>query len=195
MKKLLLAMIAVFSITIVQSAQAQDSGLYGGLYGGYGWTDADNSNGADPSPSGLDYGIFGGYKIDSILQDAGLGLTGALELHWGGSTADDTVGGVTLEKGREYGLSFRPGLSFLDSDSFSINPYGILGYRITEYEAKVSGLSADDDYHGLSLGLGGEFMSRDTMSVRLDYTYTWYGKENGIDPSEGDLRLGVGFDF
>ena len=198
MKKFLFGSALALSLMISNGAFAQSrdlTGLYAGVYGGYGWTDVDNSNGGDPEPSGIDYGIYGGYKIDSILQDAGLGITGALELHWGGSTADDTVNGVKLEKGRELGISFRPGLTFLNNETYSINPYGILGYRLTEYEAQVIGLSADEDYHGLSLGVGTELMTQENMGVRLDYTYTWYAEENGIDPSESNLRLGIGFDF
>ncbi len=203
MEKLLLGTVAALSFTTFQTAQAQDtslSGAYVGVYGGYGWTDTENSNGADPSPSGTDYGIYGGYKIDSLLDQTvnqtGLGLTGALELHWGGSTADDTVGGVKIEKGREYGLSFRPGLSFLNSDSlFTINPYGIIGYRNTEFEARVANLEFDETYHGFELGIGTELMAYDNLAFRVDYTHVWYGEENGIDPDEDNLRFGVGYNF
>lgn len=204
MKKLLLGTVAILGVASFQTAaQAQDSTFaspYLGVYGGYGWADADNANGADPSPSGTDYGIYGGVKIDSLLDQtvnqAGLGLTGALEVHWGGSTADDTVGGVTVEKNREYGISFKPGMSFLNNDAvFDINPYAIIGYRNTEFEAKVAGLSADEIYHGFELGLGTELVAYDNMAVRLDYTHVWYGEENGIDPDEDNLRVGVGFNF
>ena len=195
MRKVILSMVAILSVATVQSAHAQDSGLYAGLYGGYGWTSTDNSNGGNPSPSGVDYGVYAGYKIDSVLKNAGFDLTGALEVHYGGSTADNTVGGVKMEKGREMGISFRPGLSFLNNEKYRINPYGIIGYKITEYETSVTGLTAEEDYHGLALGLGTELVTEENMSVRLDYSHTWYIEENDIDPSEGNLRLGVGFGF
>lgn len=195
MKKLLLGMLAIFTVVMVQSAQAQDSGLYAGVYGGYGWASADNSNGGDPKPSGVDYGVYGGYQIDSVLKNAGFDLTGALEIHYGGSTADNTVSGVQMEKGREIGVSFRPGLSFLSNDAYRINPYGILGYKITQYDTSVTGLKVEEDYHGLALGLGTELMTEENMSVRLDYSHTWYMEENDIDLSESNLRLGVGFGF
>lgn len=202
MRKLFLGMVALLSVVTVQSAQAQDgdsflqgSGLYAGVYGGYGWTNTDNSNGADPSPSGVDYGVYGGYQIDSILKNAGFDLTGALEIHYGRSNADNTTGGVKMEKGREIGISFRPGLAFLKNEKYRINPYGILGYKITEYETSVAGLKSEEDYHGVALGLGTELMTEENMSVRLDYSYTWYLEEDDIDPSESNLRLGVGFSF
>lgn len=203
MKKLLLGTVAALSVATFQTAQAQDSviaGPYVGVYGGYGWTSADNSNGADPDPSGTDYGIYAGFKADSLLNSTvnktGLALTGALEVHYGGSTADDTVGGVKVEKGREYGVSFRPGMSFLNNDYIiDVNPYAIIGYRNTEFEASVAGLSADETYHGFELGLGTELVAYDNMAIRLDYTHVWYGEENGIDPDEDNLRVGVGFNF
>lgn len=203
MKKILLATVAVLGVTSFHAAQAQESTFaspYVGVYGGYGWTDADNSNGADPSPDGVDYGIYGGVKVDSLLNQTinrtGLGLTGALEVHYGGSSADDTVSGVNIEKGREYGISFKPGMSFLNTDSIiNVNPYAIVGYRNTEYEAKVAGLSADETYHGFELGIGTELVAYDDMAIRADYTHVWYGEENGIDPDEDNLRIGVGYNF
>lgn len=203
MKKLLLGTAAVVAFALPQMASAQESMVtapYVGVYGGYGWADTENSNGADPSPSGTDYGVFGGVKINSLLDQTvnktGLGLTGALEVHYGGSTADDNVGGVTIEKGREYGVSFRPGMSFLNNNAIiDINPYAIVGYRNTEFEAKVAGLSADDTYHGFELGLGTELVAYDNIGVRLDYTHVWYGEENGIDPDEDNIRLGLSYNF
>ena len=199
MKKLLLGTVAALSVATFQTAQAQETdlnGFYAGFYGGYTWADTENSRGADPSPSGTDYGVYGGYKIDSMLESTGLGITGALEGHWGGSTADDTVGGVKIEKGREFGLSFRPGLTFLNSDAiFDINPYAILGYRNTEFEASVVGLTADETYHGFELGIGTELVAYDNMGIRFDYTHVFYGEENNIDPSEDNFRIGIGYNF
>ena len=194
MKKILLSAMVIFALGATQKAQAETdySGFYAGLYGGYAWADAENSNGANPEPTGFDYGIYGGYKIDSLLRDAGIGITGALELAWGGSTADDTVGGISIEKGREFGVSFRPGINLMQR---GINPYGIIGYRNTEFEASVTGLTADETYHGFELGLGADLMSFDTFDVRAEYSYVWYGKENGINPSEGDLRVGLSYNF
>ena len=192
MKKILFGAVALLLIATIQPANAQDSGLYAGVYGGYAWADAENSVGPDPEPTGFDYGIFGGYRVDSALQDAGYGLNGAVEIFWGGSTADDDVGGVDIEKGREFGINFRPGFNLSNS---SLSPYGIIGYRNTEFEAQSGGISTDESYHGFELGIGTDLMQWDNTNLRVEYSYVWYAEEDNINPSEGDLRLGLGFNF
>jgi len=195
MKKLLLGSVAALSVASFSPAQAQENsmdGFYAGLYGGYAWADTDNSAGADPEPTGFDYGIFGGYKVDSAMRDAGIGITGAVEVSWGGSLADDTVGGVEIEKGREFGLSFRPGINLMES---GLNPYGIIGYRNTQFEASSGGLSTDENYHGFELGLGADLLQFDDFGVRAEYSYVWYAEEDNINPSEGDLRIGLTYGF
>ena len=202
MRKLLMGFVAALSMVTLQTAQAQEntyetgsSNFYAGLYGGYGATDADNSNGPDPEPSGIEYGIYGGYKIDSIMKEWDIALTGAVEIYYGGSNADETTGGVRLEKGREYGIRLLPGISFLDDRFWDLSPYGILGYRVTEYEANDGVLSFDEDYNGFELGIGTEFLTVEDLSFRVDYTHVFYAEDNGIDPSEDNLRFGVTYNF
>lgn len=207
MKKLLFGTVAILSVSTVHGARAENVydndtsiGPYVGVYGGYGWTDADTNAGVSVSPDGGDYGIYGGVQVDQLLDSTvnrtGLGLTGAVELHYGWSGADDNVGGVNFEKDNEFGVSFRPGLSFLNNNAvLDINPYGIIGYRRTEYEASVGGLSADDEYDGFELGIGTQLLAYEDVGVRLDYTHVWYGEENGFDPDEDNLRIGVGYHF
>ena len=195
MKKILLGIVTALSVATFQNAQAQEAGgtgFYAGVYGGYAWAEAENSAGADPDPAGFDYGLYGGYKIDSMLDDAGIGLTGALEIFLGGSTADDSTGGVDIEKGREYGISFRPGFNWENS---SISPYAILGYRNTEFEASSGGISTDETYHGFELGLGTELIQWDQINLRVEYSHVWYNEEDNINPSEDNLRLGLGYNF
>ena len=199
MQRLFFGAISALALLISSPSAAQENALsdfYIGLYGGYTWMDADNDNGADPEPEGFDYGLFGGYRIDSMFANTNYGLTGALEAFIGGSTADDEIGGVDIEKGLEYGFSFRPGFAFLNQNAFNINPYGIIGYRNTELEASSGGLSTDENYHGFELGLGADILQLDNnIGVRAEYSYVWYMEDNDIDPSEGNLRLGLSYQF
>lgn len=165
------------------------SGAYVGGYGGYGWGD-------DPDVNGADYGVMAGYKVDALLDSTinrtGLGLNGAVEAFYGWSDADDNAGGVSYEKNHEWGVNFRPGLSILDSvNPLAVNPYGIIGYRRAEIEAGGS----EDDYDGFELGIGTELVAYQDFGVRLDYSHVWYEEKNGLDPSEHDLRLGVAYHF
>jgi len=137
MNKLLLTGAALIAMT-VSTANADEysmnddrlTGPYIGAYGGYGWTDTDTAVDFD----GADYGIFVGMKADSLLDATvnrlGISLTGAIELQYGWSSQDDTVGGINFDKEHEWGISFRPGLALVDRiNPLDFNTYGIIGYK------------------------------------------------------------------
>lgn len=172
------------------------SGVYLGGYGGYGWTDAEVSGFSDPDINGADYGFFAGYSLDTLLDSTiGMGINGSIEAFYGWSSADDDVAGVSFEKEDEWGINFRPGLSFVDDYAFGFKPYGIIGYRRAEFSGSAGGVSASEDYNGFELGLGTELMAFSDFGVRLDYSHVFYGEKNGVDPDENDLRLGVAYHF
>jgi len=177
------------------------SGVYVGGFGGFDWTDADVTGGTDAELSGGDYGLFLGYQLDTMFRNMDMGLNGAIEGHYAWSDADDTitVGGVpvNVEKDNEWGVSFRPGLTFIDEVTapIGIKPYGIIGYRQAEFEASAGGIAGNETYDGFELGIGTELIAFNDFGVRLDYSHVWYGEENGIDPDEDDLRLGVAYHF
>jgi len=171
------------------------TGFYVGALGGYGWSDLGTSIG-NANPAGGDYGLFFGYKLDQYLQNS-LGINGAIEFHYAWSNADDNVAGIDVEKDHEWGVSFRPGLSFLPglSSMTAINPYGILGYKRTQYSASAGAISGDESYDGFELGIGTELVAWGNMGLRAEYAHTWYHEENGIDPDEDTLRMGLAYHF
>jgi outer membrane immunogenic protein len=171
-----------------------DTGLYLGLYGGYGWTDTDTDGGGSADVNGWDYGVLGGYQFGQFI-DNNMGLTLALEAFYGMSEADDEVAGVTIEKDHEWGVNFRPGFTMFNDNAMGIKPYGIVGYRRAEFEATGGGFTGDETYDGLELGLGTELVAYGDVGVRLEYSHVFYGEENGIDPSENDVRLGLVYHF
>lgn len=165
------------------------TGPYVGVYGGYNWTDFD---GANADPDGWDGGVFAGYKLDALMdKDYGIGANGAIEAFYGVSNADDN----NIEKDDEWGISFRPGISILDSMTadLGLNPYGILGYRNTKFESTNGGGS--DRFNGFELGIGSELVAYGDFGIRAEYAHVWYASENGIDPDSDDLRLGVSYHF
>jgi hypothetical protein len=168
------------------------SDFYFGGYGGWSWTDAD-SGGSSFDVNGNDWGVFLGYNLGALM-DKGAALQGGLEAHYGwGSNADDTVAGVTLKKEREWGVDFRPGLSFIsDSMPLGLKPYGILGYRQAQFHSSATGNST---HPGFNLGVGTELLAYDNFGVRLDYSHVFYKEDDGVDPDEDDLRAGVAFHF
>jgi outer membrane immunogenic protein len=209
------ALLAAFgaALLLAAPAQAQDNyrnypdrpssmmgGAYIGAYGGYTWNDADTDFGADLDVDGGEYGVMVGAEVDGLLDKTvnqmGLGLTGALEIYYTESNADDNSAGIDIEKDHDWGITFRPGLTFLDNNSpMGLKPYGILGWRRANFDASAAGLSDDEDFDGFELGLGTEVYAREAIGVRLDYSHVFYEEKNGIDPDEDSLRLGVLYHF
>jgi len=206
MKKILMTAAAVATLATVSTAQADDNmmdrtltGPYIGVYGGYGWNDAE-VGAADADVDGADYGVYAGFKADTILNNTvnklGLGLTGAVEVYYGGSSADDDIAGVNVEKDYEYGVRFLPGMAILDRvNPTSYNPYGILGYKRANFE--VAG--DDETLNGFELGLGTELVAYDDIAVRVEYAHTWYGDKDiggvNVDNDEDTVRVGVAYTY
>ncbi|MFO0388329.1 MAG: outer membrane beta-barrel protein [Alphaproteobacteria bacterium] len=177
------------------------TGPYLGIYGGYDWTDLDtHAAGLDSQPHGWDGGVFAGYKIDGLLdstQRYGIGGGAAVEAFYGISNSDDNVAGINVEKENEWGVSLRPGLSFLDSAAggSGIAPYGILGYRNTKFTASSGAIGGSERYDGFELGIGTELIAMSNAGIRVEYSHVWYGSEGGIDPATDDVRIGLSMHF
>lgn len=211
-KTALLAATAIIALTLAtgSAAQAQNtvnkdgtvvSDFYVGGFGGWGWTDADYG-GQTFDLNGSDWGVFAGYNLGGWLdRHMNIGLQGGIEGHYAWSSdSDETriIAGVPTKIGKrhEWGVDFRPGLSFIsDAMPMGLRPYAILGYRQTEFRNEAAGLSNDSLYHGFDLGVGTELIAFNNFGVRLDYNHVFYKDNNGIDPDENDLRLGVAYHF
>lgn len=205
MKKLLFAamicsssVLAFSTSSMAESAMSRTfTGPYVGVQGGY-TSSEDEVGSVDLDVDGGNYGVFAGFQADTILDNTvnrtGLGLTGAIEGHYNWSDADDSVGGVQLEKNHDWGVSFRPGLTVLN-EVMPWSPYGILGYRRAEYEATTGGATVDEDFDGFELGLGAQLIAYEHVGVRAEYSHTWYEEKNGIDPAEHNFRIGAAYHF
>lgn len=171
------------------------SGFYIGGYGGYGWNSVETA-GADANVDGTDYGVFVGYSLDTLLDHTiGMGINGSLEGFYGWSNADDDAGGVSYEKDNDWGINFRPGLSFIQDYTLGLKPYGIIGYRRTEFQASTPVASVKDWHNGFELGIGTEVIAYGNVGVRLDYSHVWYEDKNGLDPDGNDVRMGLSYHF
>lgn len=201
MKYLLMTGAALITLaTMTNPAAAQGANPYIGVYGGYGWTDGDTSAGPNGDPTGFDYGVMAGFQASHLMGETTgsnpLAMLGAVEVYYGWSNADDSMGAGKIDKNYEYGIRVRPGLEFIGRLSpVDIAPYAIVGYRRANYEASVAGASFDETFNGFELGIGTELVAHDNMGIRLDYTHVWYGDKKGFDPSEDNVRLGIVYHY
>ena len=191
----------VFAKTESTASATAVNGPYIGIYGGYDWTDIDDdTTGTSADLNGWDGGVFVGYRLDTLLDvTKGIGIGGgaAIEAFYGISNSDDTAAGINIEKEDEWGVSLRPGLSFFDgmTSGTAIAPYGILGYRNTEFKGTVGGFTGSERYDGFELGIGTQLMAMGSVGLRVEYAHTWYGSEGGVDPDSDDVRLGLSMHF
>lgn len=172
-----------------QSTTTNLTGPYIGVYGGHDWSELDTAAGSAES-NDWEAGVFAGYKMDKVMswtQGYVFGGNAAIEGFYGMSDSDSAV-----HKDNEWGVSFRPGISILDSvvSDVGINPYLILGYRNTDFEGAGS-----NRFDGFELGVGTQFIAFGNAGLRLDYGHVWYGEENGVDPDSDDVRLGLSYHF
>ncbi len=192
------------STTMAARAQNMDlnpsalTGPYVGVYGGYDWTDVDTANN-EFQLDDWEGGIYAGYKLDHFLGEGmGIGANAAIEVFYGAGSGDDAINGVTAEKGQEWGVSLRPGISFLENATADLgwNPYGIIGYRRTDFQVSGPGVAtSSEELDGIELGLGTELVAYGDVGVRLEYSHTWYDGEDGLDPDSDAIRLGASYHF
>jgi outer membrane immunogenic protein len=185
------------------------TGWYIGAHVGYGWADLSNPilGGSGFSPSGMTYGLQGGfnYQMGSWV----LGIEG--EYSW--ADLKDTQGVVGVASGEAkidqiYNISGRVGYAF---DRTMI--YGKFGYAWTqeEYNFTLPGGTATGgvDRNGWLLGAGIEYAFAGNWTAKLEYNYFDMGSKlvtlattgglvvvpANIDLTVQTVKLGVNYKF
>lgn len=175
-----------------QAPQADWSGAYLGVYGGYGWNKNKTSVGKLDA-DGIKGGAYGGYNLQNgqfvYGAEGDIGYSGAKENNFGYKAKQGVEGSIRARAG----IALDPVLL-----------YGTGGVAITD--SKLSGpLGSESKTHvGWTAGAGAEAKITQNIVGRVEYRYTDFGKKDydlgGLDSvsnkiTTNEVRVGVGYKF
>jgi outer membrane immunogenic protein len=176
-------------------------GVYLGLYGGYGWGDADDTSGSnDVDMAGWLAGVTAGadfYLMDGLV----VGIAGDLAWSDIGGTNESPIGYDEISHHINWTGSVR---GRVGADLGMFMPYFTAGVAVANATRSSVGPSdsADATHIGWTAGLGAEVAVTDTVSVDLQYRVSDFGEEmyNGVDNATVGLTThavtaGVNFRF
>lgn len=193
-KKMILATTVGSALALGSTGAAANGGLYAGV--SLDWVDAAAelstaaSNQESLSTTGVGGTLYFGYE--HALPGGYVGIEGNV----GQSAAEykEKFGADASSLTRElsYGVAAILGTNINQSTSL----YGTLGYQLTNFElsSKIDGVgkaTTDEDFGGLRAGVGLKSDITDMLSLRLQWTRTFYDKET----LKFDRLGGDGLDF
>ena len=127
--------------------------------------------------------IIAGYGIQQGQAYYGFEGQYTLTHNVDGTIFSDRGGSDELELGDGYTLAAR--LGFVPQDGLLI--YAKLAYAERNYELSGVVVDADEDFSGIGIGVGVEYLATDNVSVRLEGMRYDYDDENPFDaPFDGN---------
>ncbi len=182
MKKVILVMLIMTSMSFAQESETSPWSVYAGLTSA-GFDDSDGRT------TGLSAGV--GYTInDKITVGGGLSHRGGkLEVEWDGTDIGNVdVKGNAIELWMAYSL--------MNTDTFSLSA-GPIYAHIYEFEAKVNGPNgmsvteseSDNDY---GIYLGSSFPIKENMGLNVGY---YHGLKDEDGMKFNNLWFEVGYNF
>ncbi len=181
-------------------AQASDDeypfeGFYFGGQLGLTQLPVSSSGSFGPNPGSMD-GVGGGAFVGAELRLGPTYDAFEFEIGYDGSRDKyDVWPKHKRAKGKTtLGVHYR--LGYVHDDRYLF--YSRLGWQITKFKNLTPHLSETKHLQGVRFGGGMEAMIQGPMSLRLEYTYTWYRDPihkpgQDLDIGQHMLRLGVGF--
>ena len=162
-------------------------------------------------PSGLNYGIRAGYRIQRVVRSRSVVFGAELGLE-GGDIGDEVSGGgydANFEVDKVLALRFKTGVLNQAQDTLF---YGIAGIARGDFNMQLTGNGAagpvaiDQDFsnNGYILGLGVERKLTEKWSVTGEWEYANFGRTTTSDaagkstettPDWHNIKLGVNFSF
>lgn len=149
--------------------------------------------------------IHAGYRWQQPASRIVYGIEGMVSL--GDVDADESRDGFDSSSEMKWTATIRGNLGYAVRPDTLV--YGFAGYTVGKSEYWVVGagdvLQEDRDMHGYVVGLGAEKMLSEKWSVRAEYQYSNFGREEGESrdgtfttsdtPEYHTLRAGVNFRF
>jgi len=177
------------------------SGFYGGVHAGYVWGDFDYSGGAfgastNVTPEDGLFGLLVGYNYQ--METFVIGIEGDSAI----SYANDrrTVGAavpVPVRGDIDALFSLRARLGFAMDN---VLVFGTAGAGLLETKTRAPGFVSEDTHWGFVIGGGVEWALNDTWSVRSEYLYGDFERENvgggiSLDPDIHVVRAALIWKF
>jgi len=142
------------------------------------------------SLNGVGFGGYAGYDFP-IGERAFVGLQAGVETSAAEFTASDGYSSIKLEAGTSFDLGGRLGLMVNDTTAL----YGRLAWGQTTFKASLDDESEDRDLSAWKFGGGLETRLNEQVGLRLEYVYSAYEDQDGLEPSGSQVRAGVNWRF
>lgn len=142
------------------------------------------------SLNGVGFGGYAGYDFP-VGDRTFVGLQAGVETSTAEFTVSDGFSRIKLEAGTSFDLGGRLGVMLNDSTAL----YGRLAWGQTTFKASVDDESADRDLSAWKLGGGLETRLNEQVGLRLEYVYSAYEDQDGLEPSGSQVRAGLNWRF
>ncbi|WP_162599589.1 porin family protein [Phenylobacterium parvum] len=142
------------------------------------------------SVNGVGFGGYAGYDFP-VGERMFLGLQMGIESSSSEFTASDGFSRIKLEAGRSFDIGGRAGVMVNDATAL----YGRLAWGQTNFKASVDDESDDRDLSAWRLGGGLETRLNEQVGLRVEYLYSAYEDEAGLEPSGSQFRAGLNWRF
>lgn len=189
---------ASFASPVLAGEDVPFEGIYFGGQLQYANLPVSSSGNFGPNPGSLD-GVGGGAFLGVELMLGDIYDAIEFEIGYDGSSDSYDLGGGQRAKAKgqmSLGVHYRAGYVYDEKLLF----YGRLGWQMTKFKDLTPHLSETKYLQGVRFGGGLEAMIDGPMSLRLEYSYTWYRDPihkagQDLDVGEHLLRIGIGFHF
>lgn len=142
------------------------------------------------SVNGVGFGGYAGYDFP-VGERMFLGLQAGIETSGAEFTASDGFSQIKLEAGTSFDIGGRAGVMVNDVTAL----YGRVAWGQTNFKASLDDESGDRDLSAWRVGGGLETRLNEQVGLRLEYLYSAYEDDAGLEPNGYQFRAGLNWRF